>query len=208
MREKHVPEKTPIEKLCIGGSFNPIHHGHLLCARAAAEALGAKPVVIFPAGSPPHKPGGADLASAEDRLAMCRLAVAGIEGFEVDDRELRRAGPSYTIETARELRREGWNQVAWLIGADMLNSLPKWHEPEALLREVRFVVMARPGTEFEWEKLPEAYRVLRENVVEVPGIEMSSTEIRRRVAKGSAIDYFCPPAVCRYIRDHGLYLGK
>jgi nicotinate-nucleotide adenylyltransferase len=136
---------------------------------------------------------------------MCRLAVAGIEGFEVDDRELRRSGPSYTIETARELKREGWSEVAWLIGADMLNSLPRWHEPEALLREVRFVVMGRAGTEFAWDSLPAEYRALRENAVEVPGVEMSSTEIRGRVREGLSIDFLCPPAVCRYIQDHGLY---
>ena len=139
------------ERICLGGSFNPIHHGHLLCARAAAEVLGATTIVVFPAGTPPHKKTDAGLASAVDRLEMCRRAVAGIPGFVVDGRELERSGPSYTIDTARELRKEGWDEVVWLIGADMLNSLPTWHEPEALLREVRFVVMARPGTTFAWD---------------------------------------------------------
>jgi nicotinate-nucleotide adenylyltransferase len=192
-------------KICLGGTFNPIHHGHLLCARAAAEAVGAKTVVIFPTGTPAHKSAHPDLATAQDRLQMCRLAVAGINGFEVDDRESRRSGPSYTIDTARQLKASGWDEVAWLIGADMLNSLPTWHEPDALLREVRFIIMARPGNEFAWATLPPAYQALRSNVVTVPQIDISSTQIRQRAGAGLPIDYFCPPAVCRYIADHRLY---
>jgi len=193
------------EKICLGGSFNPIHNGHLICARAAAEAVGAETIVIFPAGSPPHKPAHPDLAPQQDRLEMCRLAVAGIPGFEVDDRELRRTGPSYTIHTARELRKDGWSEVSWLIGADMLNTLPSWHEAQTLLREVRFVVMARPGFQFAWESLPTPFQSLRDNVVPVPQLDISSTDIRNRVRVGLPIDFFCPPAVCRYIHDHRLY---
>jgi nicotinate-nucleotide adenylyltransferase len=193
------------EKICLGGSFNPIHHGHLLCARAAAEAVGARTVVIFPAGAPPHKPADPQLASSQHRLQMCRLAVAGIPGFEVDDRELHRTGPSYTIDTARQLLKDGWNEVSWLIGADSLNTLPFWHDPEALLREVRFIVMGRPGTHFAWDSLPAAFQPLRDNLVQIPQLDISSTEIRRRVSANLPIDYFCPPAVCRYIHDHRLY---
>ncbi|HEY1923372.1 MAG TPA: nicotinate-nicotinamide nucleotide adenylyltransferase, partial [Tepidisphaeraceae bacterium] len=118
------------KKLCFGGTFNPIHHGHLLCARAAAEASGVAGVVLFPAGTPPHKPGESDLAAARDRLEMCRLAIDGVAGFQIDEREYNRSGPSFTIDTARELRRDGWDEVTWLIGSDMLNFLPSWHEPE------------------------------------------------------------------------------
>ena len=193
------------EKICLGGSFNPIHHGHLVCARVAAEAVGAKTIVIFPAGVPPHKPAHPDLASSHDRLEMCRLAVAGIRGFEVDDRELRRTGPSYTIDTARQLRKEGWREVSWLIGADMLNILPTWHEAEALLREVRFIIMARPGFQFAWDSLPTPFQTLRDNVVSVPQFDISSTDIRSRVRTGLPIDFYCPPAVGRYIHDHRLY---
>jgi len=193
------------EKICLGGSFNPIHHGHLLCARAAAEVLGAKTIVIFPAGTPPHKANDPDLASQQDRLQMCRLAVAGNPGFEIDDRELHRSGPSYTIQTARQLHEAGWSEIRWLIGADMLNFLPNWHEPDSLLREIEFIVMARPGFQFNWDSLPANYQLLRDKIVEVPQIDISSTEIRRRVGKGLPIDFLCPPAVCRYIRDHRLY---
>ena len=193
------------EKICFGGTFNPIHHGHLICARAAAEAVGAKTVVILPAGNPTHRGEQADLAEAKDRLEMCRLAVAGMAGFEIDDRECRRAGATYTIDTARELKREGWAEVVWLIGADMVNTLPKWHEAEALLREVRFIVMARPGTRFEWDKLPASVRELERNVVEVPQIDISATEIRRRVGAGLAIDFLTPPAVVSHIDQKKLY---
>jgi len=196
------------EKICFGGTFNPIHHGHLLCARAAAEAVGASRVVLFPTGEPAHRAGQADLAASAHRIQMCRLAIEGVEGFEIDDRECRRAGPTFTIDTARELKHEGWNNVTWLIGADMLNALPKWREPEALLQEVEFRVMARPGIQLDWENLPAQFRFLRENVVAVPQIDISATEVRRRVGLAKSIEYFCPAAVCRYIEDHGLYPGE
>ncbi len=193
------------EKICFGGTFNPIHHGHLVCARAAAEAVGAKTVVVFPTGLPAHKPTETQLAPPLDRLEMCRLAIAGVPGFKLDDREVRRAGPTYTIDTARQLRQDGWTEVVWLIGADMLNTLPSWHQADQLLSEVRFLVMARPGTNFAWSSLPPAFQALRENVVQVPQIDISGTEIRRRASAGLPIDYLCPPAVCRYIADHRLY---
>ena len=197
--------QTPV-KLCFGGSFNPIHHGHLLCARAAAEQVGYQRVVLIPSAQPPHKPGAPDLAAAEHRLAMCRLAIADdADAFEVDDLELRRTGPSYTIETARELRRRGWREVHWLVGADMLRSLPSWHEPLALLREVHFVVIARPGWSFDWGTMPPEYRHLADHVVQPPLVELSGTAVRRRVAEGKSIAYLTPPAVCRYIKSHRLY---
>ena len=199
MRETHV--KT----LCFGGSFNPIHHGHLISARAAAEAAGFGRVALIPSGQPPHKPGHVTLAAPEHRLAMCRVAVEGDPLFTVEDLELQRSGLSYTVETARELKKRGWPQVHWLVGADMLMSLPAWHEPLQLLREVHFVVVARPGWSFQWDTLPEAYRHLRNNVVPAPLLEISGSLLRSRVAAGKPISYFTPPAVCRYIRDHHLY---
>src|SRR5439155_10217882 len=111
----------------------PIHHGHLICSRAAAEAGGFEGVILIPSHQPPHKPVGADLASSNQRLDMCRLAIEGVKGFQVDPLELHRAGPSYTIETARALGQRDSQKVHWLIGADMLLYLPKWHEPESLL---------------------------------------------------------------------------
>ena len=193
------------EKVCFGGTFNPIHHGHLICARAAAEAVGAKTVVVFPAGIPAHKAGEEQIAPADDRLEMCRITLSSQAGFELDDREVRRAGPTYTIDTATQLKRQGWTEVHWIIGADMVNFLPRWHEIDQLLQVVQFIVMARPGWKFEWDRLPKAVQRLKENIVEVPQIDISATEIRRRVKAGLPIDYLCPPEVCRYIEQRGLY---
>lgn len=128
-------------------------------------------------------------------------------GFEADDLETRRSGRSYTIDTVRELRRRGWPQVWWLIGADMLNYLPKWHEADQLLNEVNFLIMARPGYELQWDRLPLRFQNLRNNVVTVPAIDISATDIRRRIREGHSIEGLTPPPVAQYIREHGLYRG-
>jgi nicotinate-nucleotide adenylyltransferase len=138
-------------------------------------------------------------------LRLCELAAGVTDGFEVESLEIERTGPSYTIDTARELTRRGWGRASWLIGADMLRGLPTWREPGALLVEVDFVVVARPGWTFDWETMPPAYRVLRDRVVDVPQIDISATEIRRRVASNLPIDFLTPEPVVRYIHDRGLY---
>ena len=191
--------------LFFGGSFNPIHAGHLVCARHAAEQIEADRTVLVPSAQPPHKPNATDLAAAEHRVRMGHLAVDGCDGFSVNDLETKRTGPSYTIDTVRELAREGVPRVSWLIGADMLRNLPSWREPEALLEEVQFVVMARPGWAFDWDTLPAPFRKLRDNVVEAPLIDISATQIRRRVKAGLPINFLTPEPVVRYIRDTGLY---
>ena len=136
---------------------------------------------------------------------MCRLAAAGSLLFEVSDIETRRGGPSYTIDTAQELREQGFDRIDWLIGADMLMYLPKWHRPADLLRTVNFLVMARPGWMLDWNALPPEYRQLREHVVEAPQINITATEIRDRVRQGLPIDQLVPPAVAGYIDKHRLY---
>jgi nicotinate-nucleotide adenylyltransferase len=194
-----------MKRLCFGGSFNPIHFGHLICARAAAERLGFDAVVLIPSSQPPHKPNATDLADPSDRLRMCELAAGTTKGFEVESLELQRAGPSFTIDTARGLNRRGGGRVNWLIGADMLRDLPTWREPEALLEEVDFVVVSRPGWSFDWDTMPQAYCALRKSVVEAPQIDISATEIRRRVGAGLPIDFLTPEPVVRYIHDRRLY---
>lgn len=193
-------------KLCFGGSFNPIHHGHLICARAVAEVAGFDRVVLIPSAQPPHKPYVEDLAEPAHRVQMCRLATEGDELFEIDELEITRAGLSYTLYTAREFRERGWDRVNWLIGADMLNDLPNWHEPLRLLDEVNFVVMARPGRTLDWQTLPAEYRALRARVMQAPLIDISASEIRHRVKAGKPISYLVPLPVEEYIRLHGLYL--
>ena len=197
--------------LFFGGSFNPIHHGHLRCAEAVANTAGYDRVVLIPNSRSPHKPDNPELASPQDRLAMCRLAIDEREGrtppFEVSDTETRRSGPSYTIDTAQELRSQGNAEVHWLIGADMLVSLPQWHRPLELLRAVKFLVMARPGWTIDWAALPPEYRHLKDHVVAAPVIDISSTEIRQRVRQNLPIDNLVPASVARYIAAHQLYRG-
>jgi nicotinate-nucleotide adenylyltransferase len=196
-----------MKTLCLGGSFNPIHHGHLICAGAVAERAGYEQVMLIPSNQPPHKPASANLAPPADRLRMCQLAIQSSATFTVDDLELKRTGPSYTIDTAQELKQaRGWPDVHWLIGADMLNYLPRWNRATELLREVHFVVMARPGFGLEWDELPAEFKHLRERVVEAPRIDISSTQIRDRVRAGLPIAYLTPLPIVEYIHERRLYL--
>jgi nicotinate-nucleotide adenylyltransferase len=196
-----------MKTLCVGGSFNPIHYAHLRCAQAVANRKAFGRVVLIPSAQPPHKPGATDLAPAADRLAMCKLAATAMDSvmFETDDLELRRTGPSFTYDTALELKRRGWATVSWMIGADMLMYLPKWHRAQELIREVEFVIVARPGWTMDWSQLPQAFQPLQANVVEAPRIDISATDIRRRVKAGESIEGLTPPGVIAYIEAKGLY---
>jgi nicotinate-nucleotide adenylyltransferase len=195
-----------MKTLCLGGSFNPIHHGHLICARAAAETGGFDRILLIPSRLPPHKQEHRDIAAPEHRLRMCQLAVAGSAMFDVDDLELFRSGPSFTIETAQQLlQRPGFGAVNWLIGADTVSQLPSWHRPLELIKLVNFIIMARPGYSIDWTSLPNEYRPLERNVLTVPLIQISACEIRQRVRGGLSIDYLTPRTVIEYIVEHQLY---
>lgn len=201
-------QRTSQMLLCFGGSFNPIHNGHLECSRIVAKMSGVDRVLLIPSAQPPHKARQDDVASATDRLALCRLAAEGDPLFGVSDIELRRSGPSYTIDTVRELKSRGYHQISWLIGADMLMIFPKWHRARELMQEATILVMARPGVELAWSRLPEEFRGLERNLVQAPLVDISATEIRRRIRTGEPIDDLTPPRVAAYIREHGLYLEK
>jgi nicotinate-nucleotide adenylyltransferase len=198
------------QPLCFGGSFNPPHFGHLVVARAAAEQAGFDQVRIMVAGLSPHKRSNPDVASAADRVAMCRLATAGDPLFEVDDRETGRSGPSYTIQTARELQslpEFAGRPVPWLIGADLLPGLMQWHDPQALLAGdvVRFVIVRRGDERIDWSRLPDELGALSASVVEVPRIDISATDIRARIRAGRDIRYLVPETVRAYIEQRRLY---
>ncbi len=192
-------------RLYFGGSFNPIHFGHLRCAEVVAQKANFDQVVFIPSGVSPHKVGQSGTASATDRLAMCRLAVERHALCIASDIETRRGGISYTIDTIRQLKADGERTVSWLIGADMLQILPEWRAAEQLLIEANLVVMARPGFELNWSALPPAFQTLRDHVVEAPLLDISATEIRRRCRAGESIDGLTPPAVVRYIKQMSIY---
>jgi len=185
-----------------GGTFDPIHLGHLVVADHVAEAARLSTVLFVPAGRPPHKE-GQPLTPAADRLAMVELAIAGNPRFSVSRLELESGhGPSFTIDTVRRLRAAGERDVALVLGADSLVELVSWREPEALVSESRVLVVERPGVDLE--RAP-AHLVARVTFVAAPRLDISSREIRARVAAGLSIRYLVPEPVREYIREHGLY---
>ncbi len=119
--------------------------------------------------------------------------------------EFRRQGPSFTLDTTRELRNAGWDAAYWLIGADMVLNLPQWHEAATLLTEAEFIVMARPGWNLDWSTLPPPFRKLQANIVSTPTIDISATEVRQRIAAGKSIRYLTPGSVVDYIKSNRLY---
>ncbi len=197
-----------------GGSFDPIHLGHLISARSVAERLGLSRVIFLPSAAPPHK-NASDLLAPEHRAEMVRLAIAEEADFEFSDFDLTRSGPSYTVETIAHYSQELGPEAVlhWIIGADSLPELPTWCRARELVESCRIVTAARPG----WERIDfdalrphfsaEQIDGLRANMVETPRIDISATDIRRRVREGRSIRYLVPETVCEYILQHRLYLG-
>lgn len=196
----------------LGGSFDPVHHGHLIVARAVAEAVAIDEVVLLPAGRAPHKPGGA-VASGADRAAMVRLAVEGDGLFSVSDHDLDRRGPCYTVDTVRHFRGEldAGDELIWIIGGDSLVELHEWYQPGQIASMCRIVTAARSGfepgglEELRGAVAPEAFEQIAGDILETPRIDISATQIRRRVAEGRSIRNLTPPAVADYIAAKGLY---
>jgi len=195
----------------LGGTFNPVHIGHLILAQSAMEAFELEKVLFIPCGTPPHKD-VAGLIAAEHRLAMVALAIEGDLRFEALDIEIQRGGVSYAVETARQLRgmyREA--DLFFLIGSDTLEELHLWKDVRTLLSLCRFACFARPGSDpraLTVEDLhlePAAARNILENVTAGRQIDISSTDIRYRIAEGLSIRYLVPREVEMYIAEHGLY---
>lgn len=181
-----------------GGSFDPIHLGHLIVGRAVAEQLGLEELRFMPTGQQPLKQGKHEAAGA-DRVAMVAAAIAGEPGFALERLEVDRPGPSYTVDTLRALTtREPDTAFLVLLGADAVGMLDQWHEADALPGLARVVAFARAG-------VPQPRHPLLHQVVEAPAVEISSTAIRQRVAAGRSIRYFVPEAVAEYIAANGLY---
>jgi len=206
----------------LGGSFNPIHYGHLLLADDVLEQLALDRVLFVPAGSPPHKPLSL-LAPAADRFQMVRLAIAEHARFDVSDVELRRAGPSYTVDTLSALA-AGGDQLFYIVGSETFLDLLTWRDPKRVAALARLVVIPRAGSVFDTEGAA-AQKVLHEIgveggfvhagggappargvlIVHATSLPLSASDLRRRVREGRSLRYRMPPAVIDYVRAHGLY---
>jgi nicotinate-nucleotide adenylyltransferase len=192
----------------LGGTFDPIHVGHLIVAEEARTRLDLSQVFFVPAGQPPHKL-KQEITRSERRLAMIELAIAGNESFAISRLDVDRPGPAYSIDTIR-LFREAWGgdvEPYFIVGGDSLSELPTWHQPERLIRLCHVVAVPRPGYQVRLDELdrtlPGAASLIQ--VLEAPLVDISSTEIRQRVREGRSIRYLVPDAVERYIREHRLY---
>jgi nicotinate-nucleotide adenylyltransferase len=184
-----------------GGSFDPVHCGHLLVGMAACEELGLTRLYFIPAAQSPFKPVN-EPAPASERLRLLRLALAGQTRYEIDEQELTRGGVSYTIDTVREYaRRFPQADLFYLIGADHVGQLPKWRAADELARRVEFVVIPRPG-----EPAPASMPPFRLRVLAGFPFAISSSQIRGRVRAGLPIDGLVPVPVAEAIRNNRLYL--
>jgi nicotinate-nucleotide adenylyltransferase len=192
----------------LGGTFNPPHLAHLVCASQAASQLRLDRVLLTPVAVPPHKEARMDPGPAE-RLELCRLAVAGDERLEVCDLEIARGGPSYTVDTLRVLHeRDPEDHLTFILGGDIALGLPSWHEPEAVLELATLAVAERSGAirSDVTERLHEAFGDLpRLEFFDMPRIDLSSSDVRRRVASNSSIRYLVPDPVADRIEQKRLY---
>lgn len=192
-----APHHTPL--VVLGGTFDPPHLGHLVVAQCASHQFGAN-VVFMPAGDPWRKTAAEvsprDVAPASHRLQMVRLAIDGNPAFLVDEREVYRHGPTYTIDTLRELHAEGHRDIILVLGMDSLIDLPNWREPDAIRAAATIAVAPRLDVR------PTDGDVV---AIDMPPLAISATDIRERVATDRPVRYLVPPAVESYIRANRLY---
>jgi nicotinate-nucleotide adenylyltransferase len=192
----------------LGGTFDPFHFGHLAAADAAIDCADLDHVVFIPAAQPPHRPPA--IATPEQRLEMCRLGIAGEPQFEVSDIELKREGPSYSVDTLKEMRRVQPDAELFLIlGWDAARLFSTWHKPNEVSKLAMIVVVARPGSELPREEDLKGVGLDKARVVlcvrTTP--DVSASDIRRAMAAGEPITGKVPKAVETYIASHRLYLG-
>jgi nicotinate-nucleotide adenylyltransferase len=189
----------------MGGTFDPIHVGHLAIAEEARDALGLDRIVFVPAGQPPHKPESA-VSPARHRVAMAELAIAGNAAFELSRIEVDRPGPSFTVDTVEALAADA--DLTVILSVETFAELPTWHEPERLLAAARVAVVPRegyPAPDPMWLSSTFPGHEARVTYLEGPRLGLSSTALRARVAAGRSIRYLVPDAVEAYIAANHLY---
>lgn len=194
-----------------GGTFDPIHIGHLILLEEARYELGLDIVLLLPAADPPHKQGN-PISPVADRIRMCELATLDADDIRISRIDVDRPGPHYSVDTVQLLQQELGSEaeIFFLIGMDSLRDLPTWHEPQRLLDRTTVVALSRAGVEIHWATLEQALPLIREQVivVDMPELEISGTDIRARVRAGRPIRYQVPRIVESYIYARGLYRGK
>ena len=192
----------------LGGTFDPIHIGHLILAEEAWFQLSLDVVYLAPSGDPPHKQ-GRRMAPVEDRIRMAELATADVDYLWVSRVDADRPGPHYTVDMVRLLQQQagGDAEIFFLMGMDSLRDLPTWHDPHWLVEHARLVALSRHDVGLDWEKLERALPGIRERVVilAMPELEIASHVIQQRVRNGQPIRHMVPRAVQAYIHKHGLY---
>ena len=206
----------------LGGTFDPIHYGHLRPAQEVLRVLDLAEIRVIPAANPPHR--RPPVATPEQRLRMVELAVAGVPGFTVDDREFRRGGPSYTVLTLESLRREfGERPLCLLLGLDAFESIETWHQWQRLPELAHFIVMTRPGWEFPagarlppWARDRQVRDTSMLNQASAGKIyyqavtpqDISATRIREALARGEPVEAWLPSVVLEYIRANHVYVNR
>jgi nicotinate-nucleotide adenylyltransferase len=191
----------------LGGAFNPPHIGHVVCAQEALVQLSLEKVVFMPVGEAPHRELESD-PGAEARLEMVELATADDDRFEASRLELDRSGPSYTVDTLRQLREQAPDDELFVIlGGDQAATLPRWHEPEEVLALAQVAVVERVNWSRNaiWIKVGRLKGAERIRYIDMPIVQVSSSGIRRRVGEGRPIRYLVPDKVADYIAENGLY---
>lgn len=192
----------------IGGTFDPIHYGHLAAAEEARVKMDLERVLFVVAGVPPHKL-DEEITPVEHRLAIVSLAIASNAYFEISRVDVDRPGPSYTVDTISILQKR-WGQdteICFIMGLDSLVELPTWHQPQRLIQSCRLVAVSRPGVEIEIAELEASVPGIssRVEIIDMPEMDISSTELQQRVRDGLPIKYQVPEEVERYIMEHELY---
>ena len=195
----------------LGGTFDPVHLGHLEITGGVKDALGLNEVIFIPAGQSPFKT-GYTLTPAEERWEMLRLALAGIPQYEISDIELKRPGPSYTVDTLTELHQQkGAVELYFILGWDSLSSFPEWREPSRIIGMCVLVAIPRPGFKKpDLDKLEKAVPGIKTRLIllEEPWVDISATGIRELVTRGKAIEKLVPAKVAEYIAERKLYTSQ